>query len=558
MDVRKIFALTIALSKSQLRTSSSGRAGASFFRRPSIILIVDIAAFAVCAVLGYLGVVALRQLFPLGADSPGGQSYTVVVMLVKEALIFIPTFVPSSVLLGGILFELNVSSKFSASDTVNWLPITQTDYVSASALSVAYNYSVVPVIFLGVTLAPAVFLSFGWIWVGVALLSLLGLATGGVLVEILRAAVNRVSSMVTGHARRGAFVLRLVLLVVIILIIDTSFNPNVLIEVVNSLSSTLSIVPFIPILWGSVAMEAVASGDVLRAVVFSAGTVLFSAALVWVAVKVRSKYWSPMVATVSLSTTEYAPQSGILVRLGLSSSEAAIVRKDFKGVTRRRELISFFALPIVFVAIFLIDTLTPGLTGTSSGGLQFLFDLPVILAGTIFSLMISSISFGQESKSVMVLYSLPITSDQILKAKAFVALTFAVLATMATLAIFSVIGKESVGVIAENGVIAFSIAVEEVFIGLGFGAAHPDFQERPRPRFVDPYWLIIMLPTGFVVALVTAIPIILRDVFSLVPSAGAAPLYLFPAAVAFAAVVTVFGYRWTRGSVRKLMSEYKI
>jgi len=262
---------------------------------------------------------------------------------------------------------------------------------------------------------------------------------------------------------------------------------------------------------------------------------------------------------VSLSTAEYSPRSGPLTRLGLTSGEAAIVRKDFKGVTRRRELVSFFAVPIVFVALFLIDTLTPGIAGSSSGGsLQFLTDLPVFLAGTIFSLMISSISFGQESKSVMVLYSLPISPDQILKAKAFVALTFALTATLVTLAVFSVIGGASLASFAENLVIAASIAVEEVFIGLGFGAAHPDFQERPRPRFVDPYWLIIMLPVGFAAALVTAVPVVIRDVFSLVSSGGSTPLYLFPAAVAFAAVVAFFSYRWARGSVRDMMSEYKI
>jgi hypothetical protein len=559
MDFRKIFAITIALSKSQLRTTTSGRAGASLFRRPSIVLIADIAGFSICAVLGYLGVATLQQIFPSGASSPGGQSYTTLVTLVQEALVFIPTFVPSSVLLGGILFELNVSSKFSASDTINWLPITQAEYVAASALSVAYNYSVVPAIFLGITLAPAFFLGFGWLWVGVFLFSLIGLFTGGILVEILRAAVNRVSSLVTGRARRGAFVIRLLLFVVIILVIDTSFNPNVLITVVNGLSTTLSFLPFVPILWASIAMEAIAKGYVLRAIAFSAATVIFTAALVWVAVKVRSRYWAPMVAAVSLTTTEYRPQSGTLVRLGLSSSEAAIVRKDLKGVTRRRELVSFFALPIVFVAIFLIDSLTPGLTGGGgSSDLGIITDLPVFLAGTIFALMISSISFGQESKSVMVLYSLPITPDQILKAKAFVALAFALTATVATFVVFSVIGGKPAGVLVENIVIAISVTVEEVFIGLGFGAAHPDFQERPRPRFVDPYWLIIMIPVGFSVAFVTAVPIVLRDVFSIVPSAGSAPLYLFPAAVAFAAVVTVFSYRWARGSVRKLMSEYRI
>jgi hypothetical protein len=111
---------------------------------------------------------------------------------------------------------------------------------------------------------------------------------------------------------------------------------------------------------------------------------------------------------------------------------------------------------------------------------------------------------------------------------------------------------------AENITIALAITVEEVFIGLAIGAAHPDFQERPRPRFVDPLWLLVMLPLGFGVAFVTGTPIIFRDVFSLVSPAPSAPVYLFPAALAFAAVVTVFCYRWARGSVRRMMSEYKI
>jgi Putative ATP-binding cassette len=556
MDLRKIYAIALALSKSQLRTSTSGRAGGNLFRRPIIILIVDIVAFSVTVVLGYVGATILQQTFPYGALSQYGTDYTAVVNLVKEAMIFVPTFVPSSVLLGGILFELNVSSKFSASDTVNWLPITQTEYVIASAISVAYNYSALPSIFLGITLAPAFALGFGSLWVGVALVSIFTLFTGGVLVEILRAAINRVSSLVSGRARRGAFVLRLVLLVVIILVIDTSFNPNVLVKVVDSLSTTLSVVPFIPILWGSVVIEGIATGNALLVALFSAGTVLFTVALVWAAVRVRARYWSPMVGSVSMTTTEYRPHSGIFVRLGLSSSEAAIVMKDLKGVTRRRELLSFFAIPIVFVALFVIDTLTGATGGPSTIGL--ITDIPIFLAGTIFALMVSSISFGQESKSVMVLYSLPITPDQILKAKAFVALMFSLTATTLTLVIFSVIGGQSPTVIAENLVIAVAITVEEVFIGLAIGAAHPDFQERPRPRFVDPLWLLVMLPLGFGVAFVTGVPIIFRDVLSLVPSSTSAPLYLFPAAVAFAAVVTIFCYRWARGSVRRMMSEYKI
>ena len=53
--------------------------------------------------------------------------------------------------------------------------------------------------------------------------------------------------------------------------------------------------------------------------------------------------------------------------------------------------------------------------------------------------------------------------------------------------------------ILENLVIAVAITVEEVFIGTAFGAKYPDFQERPRPRFVDPLGHHLDVIVGMVV-----------------------------------------------------------
>ena len=114
MNPRKIFAITIALSKSQLRASRGGRAALSFLRKPSILLILDIAAFAICAALGYAGVTLLKDFAGPGASAGNLQAYSDVKSAVKEALVFIPVFVPGMVLIAGLLFELNVSSKFSA------------------------------------------------------------------------------------------------------------------------------------------------------------------------------------------------------------------------------------------------------------------------------------------------------------------------------------------------------------------------------------------------------------------------------------------------------------
>ena len=557
MNPRKIFAITIALSKSQLRASRGGRTALSFLRKPSILLILDIAAFAICAVIGYAGVTLLKEFTGPAASAGSMRAYSDVENAVREALIFIPVFVPGMVLIAGLLFELNVSSKFSASDTVNWLPITQAEYVVASALSVAYNYSISVAIALGITIAPSVYFGYGWAWAGVALVSILTLFTGGALVEILRAATNRVSSVVMKRARRGALFFRLALMVVIILIFETVFNPTILISVVNTLSGSLSVFVFIPLFWGALAIEGIVNGEPLRVLVFSAGTIGFTGALVWTATKVRSRYWSPAAFSVSITSSAYAPRSSSLLRMGLSQGEAAIVRKDIKGITRRRELLSFMAIPIVFVALFLVESITSTSGGIAGEG-GFFADFPTLFAASFFALLISSISFGQESKSVMVLYSLPIGPGEILRAKAFLALGFSLAATFATLAIFSVIGGSSPLVLVENITIAASITVEEVCVGLAFGARFPDFQERPRPRFIDPVWLLVMTAAGLAVALVTALPIIFRDILTAVPGAFAIPWYLFPAAWVFAGVVSVLAYRFAKGSSERLMAEYRI
>ena len=73
----------------------------------------------------------------------------------------------------------------------------------------------------------------------------------------------------------------------VILVFETVFNPTLLIVVINGLSGTFSIFTFIPIFWGTVSVQAIVTGETLRVLLFSAGTVVFTGALVWVTTKVQ-------------------------------------------------------------------------------------------------------------------------------------------------------------------------------------------------------------------------------------------------------------------------------
>ncbi len=551
----RIYAIADTLSKSQLRAGRAGRGSANLFRNPAILGVIDVVCFVVFALVGY-GIMRLVSTLPQSVSA------TVVTALL-ESLVFVPALIPGVVLIAGVLFEMSSSSKFASSDSINWLPVTQVEYVTASTLSVAFNYSVVPSVILGLTLWPAVSLGHGATWVDVLILSSVSLFYGGAIVEILRAAVNRMSTVVMQRARRGALVLRLVVMVLVILAFQVIFNFYFLVDLINSFSSSLSLAAFLPILWASLAVKASLAGDVLQTVVYSAATFGFAAAMLWVAVKVRSRYWSPTPSQVTVTHREYVPGAGSgfgLSVLGLGPVEVTLVKKDLKGLIRRRELLQYFAIPFVMGIVFLLQfTFNPALSSGAAAAQTpaFVSQLPVWFVGGFFGLIISSISYGQEQKSASMLYALPLTAKQIMRAKLFVALLLPMVATVGIFAIIAFLTRPPPLIVAEDFAIAVAITVEEVCLGLAFGARYPDFQERPRPRFVDPIGILILVILGLVVMFLTALPVILIDILSSFSGAQSQVQPLFLVALAFAVAVVGLSYSFATRQTKKLFTEFK-
>jgi Putative ATP-binding cassette len=551
----RVYAIALILTKSQLRAGRSRRSGESFFRNPAILALIDGICFVACAIIG-LALAGIILALPPSQEAP-------LVAAIKESLVFVPVLVPSVVLVAGVLFELSASSKFASSDAINWLPVTQAEYVAASTLSVAYAYSVVPSVIMGLTFGPSVKLGYGGTWVEMLLLSCVSLFYGGAIVEILRAAINRVSSVVMGRARRGALVLRLAATIGVILVVEVIFNFVFLIELVGSFTSVLNAVEFLPVLWASLAVRASLVGDTAQNAIFAAATLLFSGGMLWAAIKVRAMYWSPTPSQVTVTGREYAPDAGspFFSLFGLSSVEATLVRKDIRGLTRRRELLSYFAIPFVLGIVFVFQIFfNPSLSSGTGGAAQATSatgQLPIWFVGGLFGLIISSISFGQEQRSASLLYSLPVTAKQVLRAKIFTSMLLAMLATVGIFAVVTVIARPPPLVTLENFVIAVAITAQEVCIGTAFGAKYPDFQERPRPRFVDPFGIIVMVIVGMVVIVITALPSIASDALTSFPGVQSQVRPLFLASVAFAVAVIGLSYRWANRETKKLFVEFK-
>jgi hypothetical protein len=552
----KIYAISVVLAKSQLRAGRSGRAGASIFRDPAVLALIDGACFAACAFAGYAIMGAISTF-------PPAQSAQVVTAL-AESLVFVPAMIPSVVLVAGVLFELSASSKFASSDSINWLPVTQAEYVIGSTLSIAYSYSVVPSAILGLTLWPSVSLGFGGTWVEVLLLSCVSLVYGGAIVEVLRAAINRVSTVVMKRARRGALVLRLVVTIGVILVLQVIFNFVFLIDLVSRFTSALNFAAFLPILWASLAVKASLVGDTAQSALYFVATLFFAAGILWVAVIVRAKYWSPTPSQVTVTRRVYAPKTRSrfgLSLLGLVPTEVTLVKKDLKGLARRRELLQYFSIPFVLAIVFLLQiSFNPALGPGSPGSPKVpsvVYQLPIWFVGGLFGLIISSISFGQEQRSAGLLYSLPLTAHQVLRAKLFVSLLLAMLATVSVFVIVTAVTRPTPLFAAENFAVAVAMTTQEVCIGTAFGARFPDFQERPRPRFVDPIGIIVMVIVGMLVMVLTALPSILGDALSAFPLFQPQIQPLFLVSLAFAVAVIGLSYSWANREVNKLFVEFR-
>jgi len=100
-----------------------------------------------------------------------------------------------------------------------------------------------------------------------------------------------------------------------------------------------------------------------------------------------------------------------------------------------------------------------------------------------------------------------------------------------------------------------AITAEEVTLGTAFGARYPDFQDRPRPRFVDPYGILIMVFVGMTVLVLTALPAIVSGAVGDIPGNQVQALFL--ASLAFAVAVTGLSYSWASRETKKLFVEFK-
>ena len=549
MNPRKVYDIARVLVKSQLRSGRAGSRSSRLFGNPLMVFAVDVMVLAgsvtiVYAILGAIGAI------PSDLEA-------LVDALTYQVVTSLPAFVFLGVFLAAVLFEMSVSSKFASSDVVNWLPVSQAEYVAASTLSVSYMYSFLPALILGVTYPLAARIGLQSAWGVAGALCVVSLFGVGALVEVMRAAINRVTSLAYGRARRGTMIIRLVVTVIVILVVEIAFNPVILSSVLGTFTGVINATLFVPVFWPSASVGYFIQGEVLYSASFFALSLLFAGAVLLAAVKVRARYWSPLPVTIEVTGGTYAPHAGGLLRsLGLSTVESALVRKDLRGYTRRRELMPYIAIPFVFIALIFFQESAMGGTGSTNVGVAV---YPFWLVGGILAVIVAATSIGQEGKAILNVYASPIQPRTFMKAKVLVSLLFGAATIVAMAVISSVLAAASVEGFLVSLVVSLVIALECAFIGVSLGVRYPDLQERPRPRFVRPAGMLVAMVVGVAASFVTALPLVVW------PFAGGYFEGLglsFGVAVAgglvFGGLVSYGAYRWALSGMSGLMKEMPV
>jgi hypothetical protein len=237
----------------------------------------------------------------------------------------------------------------------------------------------------------------------------------------------------------------------------------------------------------------------------------FTSALFGLAVMLRTRYWIPVPVSIKLNSKPYSPTSARIIIPGLSSAEYAILRKDMRSLTRRREMARFLAIPFVLAVSMGISLFQ---LGNASGGIDMSTTVPLyVIPIAVFSEMLAMTSIGQEGHAVWNIYAAPLSPKQFLKAKILLAILLGVAFSIAMLLGITALMKPTAFDISLLFGLGLIVVLEESALGLCIAAKFPDFRETVRSRYVTIWASFFGMLLGILVAMVTATPIFMAEAF---------------------------------------------
>jgi hypothetical protein len=291
-------------------------------------------------------------------------------------------------------------------------------------------------------------------------------------------------------------------------------------------------------------------------------SLLFIVGLFWLGTALNKRFGLYEPPAITISRGVYKPKSGVLGKIGFSSVEAALIRKDLKAFTRRRELIGAFIVPIVFLIIPFMSSFN----GAQSTSNSSEFALVMLVLTTVFPVAIMAMSMGnfmtgEEGQNIWRLYASPVSAKNFVKSKYAFLLFFSLIILPLTGTISFLIYQPSLNTLLTLSLEAVFLAIPVGLLSLANGIKGADFNEVPRPRMIRVEWSFInMLACAGAGAAILAplLPYVL-SIFSGGQIAPFLDLYLSIAISAvISAVLAVVFYQLAVGNAKELLVKAEV
>src|SRR5438552_2613583 len=214
MRIRVLLKFAKILMLSRLRNTRQSFLSNSITNRPILIALIGSIMFAAGVGFGTATVSFLR-----GA----GASPADIGQIVETIFGGIPIFLIGFFFTMGLLWELNASSESESADSINWLPISPSEYVFASTLSTSYTYSPLVLVTVGYSLPIGILTGNTTAFLVLLVASVVAAFIGSVTVEILRSLLARASTAFNKVGGRSMIALSILGALLILLFTQTPF-----------------------------------------------------------------------------------------------------------------------------------------------------------------------------------------------------------------------------------------------------------------------------------------------------------------------------------------------
>jgi hypothetical protein len=522
----------------------------------------------VAAIIGILG--GLLANFIVGEIYSEAEAVAVLPPLNTAAVGFFVTL-PTMVLLFSIVLsmmqQIQLSGVKASTQVMYWLPITWQEQTLASILANLLGFPVA--IAVGVSAGLLTFAAlngmflFGWA-IATSLIMFAAAFVGSATTEIVRVLQTRFLGAVYKSSGKAAVWVRfagsLIFFVIFyVLYFGITQGPN---QFFQGLSSIQSSIWFIPFVWPALTLYYFIANSILYGVLFLALSAVFIAALYFLAINLNERFGLYEPPAIKIQTSGvYAPKTGILGKIGFSTVEAALIRKDIRAFTRRRELMSIFIMPIVFIILPISQSFGSSAQGVPQVSMMFTAMLFLFPAG-LMSMSLGNMLVGEEGTSVWRIYTSPITPKNYVKAKLSFLTAMAVLVTIITGIVAILFYQPSTKIIVAGFVEAICLIATIGPIALSIGFKGADFTVSRRARMIRQEWALISLVVCGLTGLAVLAPLIPYAISTFIPgftllSANSLTDLILPLAISavIAAVISAIFYRIDIDSAKELFRK---